>query len=159
MQGWPVCVLDGDALRRGLSSDLGLSPPDRAEQARRAAHVAAIVSQAGVPAIVALVSPYTADRRRARDIHGALGLPFFEIWVDTPLEVCELRDPKGLYSAARAGEIHEMTGVNAPYEPPEDPDLRIVGHYEDPDSAASQLVALLALGAVPAVEQPPDRAR
>jgi bifunctional enzyme CysN/CysC len=154
IRGWPGLVLDGDVLRRGLSSDLSLSARHRAEQARRAAHVAALVSQAGVPAIVALVSPYLDDRCRAREIHAALDLPFFEVWVDTPLDVCERRDPKGLYSRARAGEIHEMTGVDAPYEPPDHPDLRVVGHGEDPDATARRLVALLALSSLPAFGHP-----
>jgi len=110
-------VLDGDVLREGLSSDLGLTRADRAEQARRAAHVAAIVAASGFVAIVALVSPYADDRQRARHIHEEQGLRFSEVWVDTPLVVCEQRDPKGLYSRARAGSLQGMTGVDAPYEP------------------------------------------
>lgn len=142
-RGVAACVLDGDLLRQGLSSDLGLSAVDRAEQARRAAHVAALISQAGVVAIVALVSPFAEDRRRAREIHDRLGLPFFEAWVDTPLAVCEQRDPKGLYARARAGQLQELTGVGAPYERPKAPELRVPGHGQDPDAVARRIVDVL----------------
>jgi adenylyl-sulfate kinase len=141
--GVPACVLDGDVLRRGLSSDLGLSPGDRAEQSRRAGHVAALIAGAGVVAIVALVSPFSEDRRRAREAHLEMGLPFLEVWVDTPLEVCERRDPKGLYARARAGELRGLTGVDAPYEPPEAADLRIEGNAESPEASAHRVVELL----------------
>ncbi len=143
-RGDAVCVLDGDALRSGLSSDLGLSPVDRGEQARRAAHTAALISSAGVAAIVALVSPYTQDRLRAREIHDEQQLPFFEVWVDTPLEICQRRDPKGLYARARTGDLHGLTGVDAPYEPPESPELRVAGHGEDPQEVAARIIELLA---------------
>ncbi len=144
-RGNAVCVLDGDALRRGLSSDLGLSPADRREQARRAAHLATLISSAGVVAIVALVSPYTDDRQQAREIHDELGLPFLEAWVDTPLAVCEQRDPKGLYARARTGELHGLTGVDAPYEAPEAPELRVAGHAEDPEKVAARIAEALAV--------------
>jgi bifunctional enzyme CysN/CysC len=140
--GWPVCVLDGDVLRGGLSSDLGLARADRAEQARRAAHVAAIVAASGLVAIVALVSPYADDRRRAREIHESLGLPFCEVWVDTPLVVCEQRDPKGLYARAHAGELQGLTGVDAPYEPPAAPDVRVNGSGEPADTTAARILGL-----------------
>jgi bifunctional enzyme CysN/CysC len=120
-------VLDGDQLRRGLSSDLGFSVADRAEQARRAAHAAALIAQAGMAAIVAVVSPYAAHRSEARMIHASLGLPFFEVWLDTPLSVCEARDPKGLYAAARAGQARGVTGLDAPYEAPDSPEVRVPG--------------------------------
>ena len=107
-------LLDGDLLRRGLSSDLGISPEDRSEQARRTAHVAALIAGAGLVAIVSLISPYAEDRRRARRIHEAAGLSFHEVWIDTPLQVCEERDPKGIYARLRAGEIRAVTGVDAP---------------------------------------------
>jgi bifunctional enzyme CysN/CysC len=142
--GCPACVLDGDELRKGLTSDLGLSREDRSEQARRAAHVAALLSRAGVTAIVALISPYADDRRSAREIHERLGLPFFEVWVDTPFEICERRDPKGLYARARAGELHDLTGLDAPYERPRTPDLRVEGYGEDPALTAREIVGLLA---------------
>lgn len=141
--GGAVCVLDGDELREGLSSDLGLSREDRDEQARRAAEVAALLSKSGTVAVVALVSPYEADRARARELHARLGLRFIEVWVDTPLEVCERRDPKALYARARAGELIELTGVDAPYEPPERPELRVSGDGEDPGGLADRILELL----------------
>jgi bifunctional enzyme CysN/CysC len=139
-------VLDGDLLRKGLSSDLGTSAADRSEQARRTAHVAALIAGAGMVAIVSLISPYAEDRRRARSIHDAAGLGFHEIWVDTPLDVCQERDPKGLYARMRAGEIRGVTGVDAPYEPPSDPDVRVCGDQCSPEDAAGEI--LLATGLV-----------
>src|ERR671933_1756032 len=115
--------LDGDNLRHGLNGDLGFSPADRTENVRRTAEVAALLADAGVVAIAALVSPYVADRDAARAVHDHRGLPFLEVHVTTPLEECERRDPKGLYARARAGELPGLTGVDAPYEPPEHPDL------------------------------------
>jgi bifunctional enzyme CysN/CysC len=114
----PALVLDGDDLRRGLNDDLGYSRADRRESVRRTAHVAALLAASGVVAVVALVSPYTADRQRARAIAHRRGLVFVEVWVDTPLEICERRDPDGLYARARRGEIRGLTGVDDPYEPP-----------------------------------------
>ncbi|HWF74597.1 MAG TPA: adenylyl-sulfate kinase [Solirubrobacteraceae bacterium] len=140
---YPTCVLDGDELRRGLSSDLGLSPADRAEQARRVAWVAGLISRSGVVAVVALVSPYTEDRRRARAIHEELEVPFLEVWVDTPLAVCEERDAKGLYARARSGDLHGLTGLDAPYEKPHAPDLRVPGYGEPPEVVARRIVDLV----------------
>jgi len=119
--------LDGDNLRHGLCAGLGFSEADRKENVRRAGEAAALMADAGLVAIVALISPYRADRAAARAAHDRAGLPFFEVWVDTPLEVCESRDPKGLYQKARAGEIKGFTGIDDPYEPPEAPELRIDG--------------------------------
>src|SRR5258706_4472588 len=102
-------VLDGDQLRRGLNSDLGFSPADRRENVRRAAEVAALMADAGLIVIVALISPYRADRDAARS--RVRPIPFFEIYMDSTLEQCERRDPKGLYRRARGGEIAEFTGV------------------------------------------------
>lgn len=115
-------VLDGDTLRAGLCSDLGFSPEDRHENIRRAAHVAKILAESGQVVIVALVSPLQADRAQARQI---VGENFHEVFVDTPLETCEKRDPKGLYAAARSGKIPEFTGISAPYEAPVSPELRL----------------------------------
>lgn len=120
-------VLDGDNLRLGLNSDLGFSPEDRAENVRRVTEVAALVAEAGLIALVPLIAPYAADRAAARARHLDRGIRFYEVFVDTPLEVCEARDPKGLYAKARVGEIKEMTGVDAPYERPESPDFQISG--------------------------------
>lgn len=141
--GDPTCVLDGDELRRGLSSDLGLSPGDRAEQARRVACVAGLISRSGVVAVVALVSPYAEGRRRAREIHEELGVPFLEVWVDTPLAVCEQRDAKGLYARARSGDLHGLTGIDSPYETPEAPDLRVPGYGEPAEAVARRIAGIL----------------
>jgi bifunctional enzyme CysN/CysC len=121
--GRPAYVLDGDNLRHGLNRNLGFSPDDRRENVRRVAEVARLMADAGVVVLVSLVSPYRADRDAARAIHAEAGLPFYEIFVDTPLEIAETRDPKGLYAKARAGEIADFTGVSAPYEAPLSPDL------------------------------------
>ncbi|HEX6238038.1 MAG TPA: adenylyl-sulfate kinase, partial [Acidimicrobiales bacterium] len=118
--GRAAYLLDGDNLRHGLNADLGFSPADRTENIRRVGEVARLFADAGVVALVPVISPYRADRRRARAIHEHVGLPFVEVFVDTPLEVCEARDPKGLYARARAGEITGFTGVDDPYEPPDD---------------------------------------
>lgn len=140
-RGRHVTVLDGDVLRRGLSSDLGLSQEDRSEQARRAAHVAALFSQAGVVAIVALISPYAEDRQRAREIHDERGLPFLEVFVDTPIDICAERDPKGLYARSRAGQLRGLTGRDAPYEAPSAPDLRVSGYGVTPAQTAAEILA------------------
>lgn len=120
-----AAVLDGDSLRHGLTSDLGFTPGDRAENVRRVAHVAEILADTGVIALVALISPYAADRARARELHRRAGLPFIETWLDTPLAVCRRRDAKGLYDRAYRGELRGVTGVDAPYEPPSVCELRI----------------------------------
>lgn len=122
-EGVSAYRLDGDNLRHGINGNLGFSPEDRAENVRRTSHVARYLADAGTVAIVSLVSPYAADRDAAREIHEAIGLPFVEIFVDTPLEECERRDPKGLYARARAGEISGMTGIDDPYEAPTAPEL------------------------------------
>ncbi|MDO8546642.1 MAG: adenylyl-sulfate kinase [Nitrospirales bacterium] len=121
--GHPCIVLDGDHLRRTLNSDLGFSTADRSENIRRVAEVARLFNEAGVTAIVALISPYREDRQLARQRIGAERL--VEVYVDAPLDVCEARDPKGLYARARSGDLPAFTGVSAPYEPPTPPDLRI----------------------------------
>jgi adenylyl-sulfate kinase len=118
--------LDGDAVREGLSHDLGFDRRSRAEQARRVAWAAAVVADAGAVAIVSLVSPYAADRQAARELHERAGLPFVEVFVDTPLAECMRRDPDGLYARATAGELSHVTGVNDPYEPPVAPELALV---------------------------------
>jgi adenylyl-sulfate kinase len=140
--GRPALRLDGDNLRHGLNGDLGFKPEDRAENVRRTAHAAALLAEAGVVALVALVSPYASDRATARAIHEAAGLPFHEIWVSTGLAECEQRDPKGLYARARAGELPGLTGVGDVYEIPESPDLEIGGAEPIPAAAARVLAAL-----------------
>ncbi|HEY1853225.1 MAG TPA: adenylyl-sulfate kinase [Solirubrobacterales bacterium] len=121
--GQSAFMLDGDNLRHGLNSNLGFSPEDRAENVRRTGELARALAEAGTVSIVSLVSPYRADRERVRAMHEEAGIPFYEVFVDTPLEECERRDPKGLYAKARAGEITDLTGVGSPYEAPGSPDL------------------------------------
>jgi bifunctional enzyme CysN/CysC len=135
-------VLDGDTLRTGLNQDLGFSREDRAENVRRTAEVARVLNDAGLIAIVALISPYREERERARQIVGAER--FVEVHVDTPLAVCEARDVKGLYAKARAGGIPEFTGISSPYEAPAEPALRLGGSDDSAEASAGRLVAYLA---------------
>lgn len=116
-------VLDGDNVRFGLNRDLGFSPEDREENIRRIGEVCRLMSDAGVVTLSSFISPYRADRDAVRALH-ADGR-FLEVFVDTPIEVCEARDVKGLYAKARAGEIPEFSGISAPYEAPESPEIRI----------------------------------
>ncbi len=138
--GHSAYMLDGDNLRHGLNADLGFSEEDRAENVRRVGEVAKVLAEAGTIAIVSLVSPYAAERDKVRAQHQEAGIPFFEVFVDTPLEECERRDPKGLYAKARAGEITNLTGVGSPYEAPASPEL-----ITDPDleTAVRQILDLL----------------
>ena len=140
--GRPAYVLDGDNLRHGLNGDLGFSAEDRAENVRRTAEVSALLADAGVVVLVALVSPYRADRAAARAAHDRRGLPFVEVWVATSLEECERRDPKGLYARARTGELRGLTGVDDPYEPPEAADVVVAGDEALEDAVARVMAAL-----------------
>ncbi len=126
-RGRPALILDGDNLRHGLNSDLGLSPEDRAENVRRVGEVAKLFAGVGWVAIVPVISPYRADRDKVRASHEADGVGYAEVFVDTPLSVCKVRDPKGLYARAERGEITGMTGMDAPYEAPLSPDLHLDG--------------------------------
>jgi adenylyl-sulfate kinase len=135
--GRSAYVLDGDNLRHGLNGDLGFSAEDRAENVRRTAQVAQLLTDSGVVAIPSLVSPYRVDRELARRIHDEAGVPFLEVFVDTPLEECERRDPKGLYARARAGEIKGFTGIDDPYEAPVGPELRLDGTAPLEDAVAA----------------------
>jgi bifunctional enzyme CysN/CysC len=128
--GRPAFLLDGDNLRHGLNGDLGFDDEARTENVRRTAHVARLLAESGTVALVSLVSPYAADRESAASLHAADDLEFIEIFVDAPLELCEQRDPKGLYARARAGELAGLTGVGAPYEAPSQPDL-VLGTYDE----------------------------
>jgi len=138
-QGYAAYVLDGDNLRHGLNADLGFDPDDRRENVRRTGEVAALFADAGLVCIVALISPYRDHRERARAAAG--GAQFLEVFVDAPLAVCESRDPKGLYRRARAHELQEFTGVDAPYEVPVAPDLVVDTAGQ---AQAESLAALLA---------------
>lgn len=122
-QGRMAYVLDGDNIRHGLNKNLGFSAEDRAENIRRIGEVTKLFADAGVISITSFVSPYIADRDLARKLHDDAGIPFIEIFVDTPVSECEKRDPKGLYKKAREGKIPNFTGVNDPYEPPPKPEL------------------------------------
>jgi bifunctional enzyme CysN/CysC len=137
-KGYHVYVLDGDNIRDGLNANLGFSPADRAENIRRVGEVAALFADAGFLVISSFISPYRADRERARR---AAPEAFHEIHIEAPLEVCEARDPKGLYRRARAGEIPEFTGISSPYEPPEQAELVILTSERSVDDCLSELMA------------------
>jgi bifunctional enzyme CysN/CysC len=139
-EGRLAYVLDGDNLRHGLCGDLGFSADDRAENMRRAGEVARLFADAGVVALVSLVSPLREERRRIREAHEADGLPFAEVFVDTPPDECERRDPKGLWARARAGELRGFTGVDDPYEAPESPEL-VVRPDRPLDQATAEVLA------------------
>lgn len=139
----PAYVLDGDNIRHGLTSDLGFSDADRRENIRRVGEVARLFADAGFVAIVPLISPFRVERDRVAVSHRAIGLRFVEVHVDTPLEVCEGRDPKGLYARARRGEISEFTGIDSPYEVPLAADLVVGGDGEEPRRAALRIRQLL----------------
>lgn len=138
LKGYNVYVLDGDNVRGGLNANLGFSPEDRAENIRRVGEVAALFADAGLICLASFISPYTSDRDRARK---AAGDAFHEVWVRADLETCEERDPKGLYKKARAGEIADFTGISAPYEVPEKPELEINTAELSVDEAVSRLVS------------------
>jgi adenylylsulfate kinase len=116
-------VLDGDNIRHGLNKNLGFSAEDRAENIRRIAEVAKLLADSGVITITSFISPYRKDRDAAKKLHLDSGIDFLECWVNTPIEVCEERDPKGLYKKARAGQIKGFTGIDDPYEEPLEADL------------------------------------
>ena len=140
--GRPAYVLDGDNLRHGLNADLGFSMADRAENLRRLAHIATLLADSGQIVLVPAISPLAEHRELARRLHDEAGLPFYEVFCDTPIEDCERRDPKGLYAKARAGLVKDFTGIDSPYEAPEHPDLRLVPD-RNPENLAEQVVALL----------------
>ena len=122
-QGRQPCVLDGDSLRLGLCRDLGFSETDRIENIRRVAEVAKLMVDAGLSVMVALVSPFRAQREMARRLFS--DGEFVEVFVDTPLQICERRDPKGMYARARRGELKDFTGVDGRYDPPGNPEVRV----------------------------------
>jgi adenylyl-sulfate kinase len=139
--GWRVYTLDGDNVRRGLNADLGFSPHDRQENIRRIGEVAALFADAGTICITAFISPYREDRTRARSAAGPRR--FFEVHVDSGLATCERRDPKGHYRKARAGLLKEFTGVDAPYEPPDTPDIAIDTETQEVASSVEHLFAFV----------------
>jgi bifunctional enzyme CysN/CysC len=137
-RGWNVFSLDGDDVRHGLNSDLGFSPNDRAENIRRVGEVAALFAQSGAVVVTSFISPYQADRDRART---SVRTGFHEVFVSTPIEECEARDPKGLYRKARAGEIPGFTGVSAPYEPPVSPEYVLDTTGRSIEECVAELIA------------------
>jgi bifunctional enzyme CysN/CysC len=136
-------VLDGDNLRHGLNSNLGFAPEDRTENIRRVSEVAKLMADAGIVVITSFISPYRIDRRLARQIALQAGAEFVEIFVDAPLVVCEERDPKGLYKKARAGQLKGFTGIDAPYEPPEDPEIAVRTHEETVEESVARILEQL----------------
>lgn len=134
-------LLDGDNIRHGLNKDLGFSATDRAENIRRVGEVCKLLVDAGLIVLSAFVSPYRADRQRLRE--SLQQGEFVEIFIDTPLATCEQRDPKGLYQQARTGDITNMTGVNAPYEQPERPEIHINTLAVSSEQAAQQIISYL----------------
>jgi bifunctional enzyme CysN/CysC len=141
--GRTAYLLDGDNLRHGLSDDLGFSPGDRTENIRRVGHLTRLLADAGVVALASLVSPLKSDRETARALSETAKLPFIEVHVATSLAECEKRDPKGLYARARSGELKGLTGVDAPYEPPEDADLVLDTAGANTEDLAAQVIDLL----------------
>lgn len=143
--GRAAYLLDGDNLRHGLNVDLGFSAGDRDENVRRVGEVAALFADAGVVALVPLVSPYRDARDQVRQRVESAGLPFTEVHVATSLDECERRDPKGLYAKARAGELQGMTGIDDPYEAPTAPELVLTPGDGDPAAQAQRVLDLLGL--------------
>jgi bifunctional enzyme CysN/CysC len=153
--GQPAFLLDGDNLRHGLNGDLGFDEDARSENVRRTAHVARLLAESGTIALVSLVSPYAADREAAAALHTADELSFLEIFVDAPLELCQERDPKGLYARARSGELAGMTGVGAPYEAPSAPDLVLGSNRETVEQEVERVIeVLVARGLLPTGQAP-----
>jgi bifunctional enzyme CysN/CysC len=141
--GHPSFLLDGDNLRHGLNGDLGFDEEARTENVRRTSHVAKLLAESGSIALVSLVSPYAADRLAAASLHGDAELGFLEIFLSATLELCQERDPKGLYARARSGELVGMTGVGAPYEVPTEPDLVLCSQTETVEQEVDRVIELL----------------
>ncbi len=139
--GYSTYILDGDNIRHGLCSDLGFSEKDRAENIRRIGQVLKLFVDAGVIALAAFISPYRCDRDRVRSLF-AEG-EFFEVFLDCPVDVCEQRDPKGLYEKARAGVIKNFTGISDPYEPPDHPEIVLRSHCESPAESVRNVMNIL----------------
>ncbi|MBI2839075.1 MAG: adenylyl-sulfate kinase [Acidobacteria bacterium] len=142
-RGYMAYVLDGDNIRHGLNKNLGFSAEDRDENIRRIGEVAKLFADAGVIAMTSFISPYRKDRDRARQVHVDAGIGFMEIHVDTPVDVCEERDPKGLYKKARLGQIKGFTGVDDPYEAPLHPELVVKTAEQTPQEIAADILLYL----------------
>ena len=139
-RGHLAYVLDGDNIRHGLNKNVGFSPEDREENIRRIGEVAKLFADTGVLTFTSFISPYRKDRDQARKIHEEAGLPFIEVFVSAPLEVCEQRDPKGLYQKAREGKIPEFTGISAPYEEPLKPEIVLDVAKLSPQESAAEVI-------------------
>ncbi|MFT5424358.1 MAG: adenylylsulfate kinase [Phycisphaerales bacterium] len=135
--------LDGDNVRHGLNSNLGFSAEDRQENIRRVGEVAKLFADASVLTLASFISPYRADRERVRQIHADSGLVFLEVFIDTPIEVCESRDPKGLYKKARTGEIKGFTGIDDPYEAPENAEIHVRTAEQSIEQSVGQIIDAL----------------
>src|SRR5271157_835098 len=142
-RGHLAYVLDGDNIRHGLNKNLGFSAADREENIRRIGEVARLFADCGVIAMTSFISPYRKDRDGVRALHQKEGLPFIEVFVNTPIATCEQRDPKGLYKKARAGELKNFTGIDDPYEEPLHPELTIDATNTSPQDAAAILIEYL----------------
>ncbi len=142
-QGRHAYRLDGDNVRHGLNRNLGFSAEDRAENIRRIGEVAKLFADAGILTITSFISPYRADRDMVRKLHEEAGLPFLEIYVECPLDEAEKRDPKGLYQKARAGQIKGFTGIDDPYEAPEQPELILPTHELTVEQSAQRILDLI----------------
>lgn len=140
-QGWYTYLLDGDNLRHGLNGDLGFTQGDRRENIRRIGEVSRLFVDAGVVVLTALISPYREDRDRVRALFGPA--EFVEVFLDCPLEICEERDPKGLYRRARAGELPEFTGIDSPYEAPVAPEICLNTGIHDIEECVRRITAYL----------------
>jgi bifunctional enzyme CysN/CysC len=136
--GHHTMLLDGDNVRHGLNRDLGFTDADRVENIRRIGEVGRLMTEAGLIVICSFISPFRAERAMAREL--AAPAAFLEIFIDTPLEECMRRDPKGLYAKARAGRIANFTGLDSPYEPPEKPELRLVTLGAEPETLAERII-------------------
>ena len=140
-EGCLTVILDGDNIRHGLNKNLGFSPEDREENIRRIGEVAHLFTETGIITLTAFISPYRADRDKARTL--TQEGDFVEVYVDTPLEVCEERDPKGLFKKAREGLIPEFTGISAPYEPPLKPEVHLKAGGKNVEECAAEVMAFL----------------
>ncbi len=139
--GMHTYTLDGDNIRGGINKDLGFTEEDRNENLRRIAEVAKLFVDAGIITMASFISPTRKDREMVKEIIG--DAHFFEIFIDTPLFVCEQRDPKGLYKKARRGEIKNFTGIDAPYEPPQQPDLHILTENTTPEACVKKVITFV----------------
>jgi adenylyl-sulfate kinase len=147
-------VIDGDEARAGINSDLRFSQRDRQENVRRLGEVAIILNQAGVVPIVAAISPYSLDRAAVRARHEELGLKLIEIYVATPLVICEQRDPKSLYRAARSGVISSFTGVSDVYEPPKSPSVVVSTYPETVEASVYTILSAIHVGTLVGDDEP-----